>query len=137
MVLDRRSFTLWFEFPVFAGDSEDSAKNLSRKPLEEERALSTSAGMEASEAAAAGFSWRSDASEEDEEESRRRWAEAERRRNIGKREPPLPPPPPFEFPAKLESALESSEVLREPEGVLVGLRAKTGTSVKCSEGIRI
>lgn len=133
MVLDRRSFTLWFEFPAFTGDSEDSAKNLSRKPLEEERDLSTSAGMEASEAAAAGFSWRSDASEEDEEESRRRWAEAERRRNIGKREPP----PPFEFPAKLESALESSEVLREPEGVLVGLRAKTGTSVKCSEGIRI
>ena len=130
MVLDRRSFTLGFEFPAFTDDSEDSAKNLSRKPLE--RDLSTSAGMEASEAA--GFSWRSeaDASEDEEEESRRRWAEAERRRNIGNREPP-----PLEFAADVESALESSEVLREPEGVLAGLRAKTGTSVKCSEGIRI
>ena len=137
MVLDRRSFTLGlFEPPpaFFTGDSEDSAKNRLRKPLEgEDRDLSTSAGMEASETA--GFSWRSeaDASEEDEEEeSRRRWAEAERRRNMGKREPP-----PSEFGAKLESAFESSEVFREPEGVLVGLRAKTGTSVKCSEGIRI
>ena len=110
-----------------------------RKPLDD---LSTSAGMDANEAAAAGFSCRSEADvSEDEEESLRRCAEAERRRNIGKKEP-------FEFAAPRLSpggtaesdssaAFESSEVFRDPEGVLEGLRANTGTSVKCSEGIRI
>ena len=105
-----------------------------RKPFDD---LSTSAGMDANEAAAAGFSCRSEADvSEDEEESLRRCAEAERRwRNIGKKEDP------FEFAALRLSgkspAFESSDVLRDPEGVLEGLRANTGTSVKCSEGIRI
>lgn len=147
MVLDRRSFTLEFEFPalppprfwgsgdwewdwVWDWDWEKGEKRL-RKPLD----LSTSAGMDANEAA--GFSCRSEADvSEDEEESLRRCAEAERRwRNIGKKEDP------FEFAALRLSgkspAFESSDVLRDPEGVLEGLRANTGTSVKCSEGIRI
>ena len=51
MVLDRRSFTLGLF--AFTGDSaeDDSAKNRLRKLfVGEERDLSTSAGMEASEA---------------------------------------------------------------------------------------
>ena len=141
IVLDRRSFTLGFEFPAAAAplfwdcgwEMAKGEKRL-RNPFD----LSTSAGMEDTDAA--GFSCRSEADvSEDEEESRRRWAEAERRRSIGKKEP-------FEFGALRLSgrgaagdspADESSDVLREPDGVLEGLSANTGTSLKCSEGIRI
>ena len=137
-VLDRRSFTLpefEFEFParVFWGSGDwdwEKGEKRSRNPLDP-----------------SGFSCRSEADvSEDEEESLRRCAEAERRRrwrNMGKKEEP-----PFEFElAALRLSgtesdsppafVESSDVFRDPEGVLEGLRAKTGTSVKCSEGIRI
>ena len=138
IVLDRRSFTLEFEFPAAAAPlfwkcGWETAKG--EKRLRNPFVLSTSAGMDVTEAAA-GFSCRSEVDvSEDEEESRRRWAEAERRRSIGKKEP-------FEFGALRVSgrgspAEESSDDLREPEGVLEGLRANTGTSLKCSEGIRI
>ena len=104
-----------------------------RNPLDLSSSTSA-AGMDANEAV--GLSCRSEAEvSEEEEESLRRWADAERRRNMGKREEPT-----FEFvvlSGTMESGFESSDVFRDPEGVLEGLMANTGTSVKCSEGIRI
>jgi hypothetical protein len=66
-------------------------------------------------------------------------ADAERRRNIGKNPEDKDAPPPSSRAGddKDEEVEDAVDSLRDPAGVLIGLRANTGTSEKCSEGIRI
>ncbi len=90
----------------------------------------------------AGCIWCCGSSESDDVELRLRWrcssfdrrlcADADRRRSIGKN--PRGGEAAAGFSADDESDVDSR---LDPDGVLIGLSANTGTSEKCSDGIRI